>query len=587
MRTLYCFAALLAFSIHSSAQWSKDPALNLKLSDGAGDEVQAKLRTGGAGYSYISWYDSDPAGSPAFGYDVRLQRVDPAGNEQWAAGGVLIADRGFSSTQDYGLDAGPEGAGFLAFRDDRFVGTQITATKVDANGAQLWGATGVQLTNTGAFVASPKIAATSDGACVVAWTEGSSIRLQRLSPAGAPLWGAGITLPVPGGTTFSLSDLRASDAGRVIFSFISQTGGFFGPRHLVAAKLETTGAGLWGAGVPIYTAGSLQIGNFPSFETDGGGGAVFSWYSTGLQCFAQRVLANGSVAFPVNGSALSNAGLRERVSPHATYSPATQETFVFWTELAVAQSQRGLYGQKLDSLGNVQWGAEGIGFVPVSASTDVGFARTQVIDNTVAALWFESSGGFGTDNVRALHADTAGALLQPISSIATTASSMDDLAVDVGPFGDVHAAWHDNRAGDNDVYAQNVRLDGGVGPAAGSLTRTAGTNVDSYTAVVGPLGGQLQLEVDLSTTGYPFAFFSMYVAPSAVPFGSDVILVDLFAPGGNLLKLGLKLGPLVQLSPTIPNDPSLCGLALYSQVWHVDPVLPLRLSNAVDIFIGL
>ena len=36
----------------------------------------------------------------------------------------------------------------------------------------------------------------------------------------------------------------------------------------------------------------------------------------------------------------------------------------------------------------------------------------------------------------------------------------------------------------------------------------------------------------------------------------------------------------------IPNDPSLCGLALYSQVWHVDLTLPVRLSNAMDLYLG-
>ena len=43
---------------------------------------------------------------------------------------MLVADRGFSSTQDYGLDVDSAGNALLAFRDDRFVGTQITAAKV-------------------------------------------------------------------------------------------------------------------------------------------------------------------------------------------------------------------------------------------------------------------------------------------------------------------------------------------------------------------------------------------------------------------------------------------------------------------------
>ena len=79
----------------------------------------------------------------------------------------------------------------------------------------------------------------------------------------------------------------------------------------------------------------------------------------------------------------------------------------------------------------------------------------------------------------------------------------------------------------------------------------------------------------------------MYLAPAEVPFGTDFVLVDLFAAPGNLLKAGLKLGPIAQLSPTIPNDPSLCGVALFSQALHLDLTLPLRLTNSVDVYIGL
>ncbi|HIE69382.1 MAG TPA: hypothetical protein EYP98_04050, partial [Planctomycetes bacterium] len=132
------------------------------------------------GGCYVSWYDSDPSGSPAFGYDVRVQRLDAGGVEMWPHRGVLVADRGFSSTQDYDLDVDIAGNAILAFRDDRFTGTQITAALVDGNGNLLWGTNGVQLTNTTNFVVAPKICGTTDGFVVVAWGENSDARVQRL-----------------------------------------------------------------------------------------------------------------------------------------------------------------------------------------------------------------------------------------------------------------------------------------------------------------------------------------------------------------------------------------------------------------------
>jgi len=584
MKHILTVVALLSLPAIGSAQWSKDAALNTRISGGTGQEVQPKVRRGDDGFSFVSWFDSDETGSPQFGYDVRLQRVNPAGTEQWTAGGVLIADRGFSSTQDYGLAAGFSGDAFVTFRDDRFGGTEITATRVDSSGAQVWGANGVQLTSSAGFVAAPVITALPDGGCVVGWIENGTSRFQRLSSTGTSLWGAGVTIPVAAGETAAVNDLHRSNGSSVIYSYISQTGGFTGPRHLRADKLEPNGASAWG-GVNVYSAGSLQIANFPIFQTDGDGGAVFSWYNTSLQCFAQRVNGNGTLAFAANGVEVSTNGVRQRVSPHASYRASTGETFVFWTELAAAQSQRGLYGQKFNATGVRQWGNEGIEYVPVSASTDVGFARTALHAATTTVVWFENS-GFGTDVVRALNVDAAGALSQPITTIATTTSNKDDLEIAVGPFDDVYAAWHDDRASNPAVYVQNVRESGGVGPAAGALSHTAGTNAQSFTGTVGPLGGTLSLAVDLTTTGHGFAYFSMYVAPDFNPFGTDVILVDLFAPFGNLLNAPVKPGPTATLNRTIPNDPTLCGVVVYMQAWHVDVVLPLRLTNALDIYIG-
>ena len=64
-----------------------------------------------------------------------------AGNEQFAHNGILVADRSFSSVQDWAVDTDPvDDAALLVFRDDRLTGTQITAAKVATNGTQVWGA---------------------------------------------------------------------------------------------------------------------------------------------------------------------------------------------------------------------------------------------------------------------------------------------------------------------------------------------------------------------------------------------------------------------------------------------------------------
>src|SRR5690606_10888257 len=66
---------LLALPPAALAQWSSDPALNLPVAAGAGEQVQPKLAPTPDGGTWISWYDG------AAGYDVRIQKLDAAGNE--------------------------------------------------------------------------------------------------------------------------------------------------------------------------------------------------------------------------------------------------------------------------------------------------------------------------------------------------------------------------------------------------------------------------------------------------------------------------------------------------------------------------
>jgi hypothetical protein len=83
-------------------------------------------------------------------------------------------------TEDYGLDIDTTGNALLAFLDTREgANPEVTAAKISPGGKTLWGRHGVQLTKGSVHSnASPKIAGTSDGAVVVAWTSDSNTVLE-------------------------------------------------------------------------------------------------------------------------------------------------------------------------------------------------------------------------------------------------------------------------------------------------------------------------------------------------------------------------------------------------------------------------
>ena len=458
--------ACMAVAAPARGQWSPDPSMNLPIADkgNGNDQVQPKLRALPGGGWYVSWFDSDPTSPPPVGYDVRLQRLSAGGVELFPHLGVLVADLSNSSTQDYGLDADSSGNAVLAFLDTREgANQQVTAAKIGPAGRLIWGRRGVQLTGDSSFHAAPKIAGTTDGGAVVAWTSDSNVVLQKLDAQGNPLWGAGIVLS-EAGFNYSVSDLHAADNGSAILSWVRDQG-FGSNRQLRANKFSSTGALLWGAQhVAIFDQGSLQFGNFPYFVPDRKGGAVFAWYtsSPALQCFAQHVRADGSEAFRHNGSAVSTDMVNVRVSPSASYNASSDETFVFWTEEDSNQFKNGVSGQKFNSTGARTWGATGLTIVPLGADSQI-FVENVQIGSGALVFWVDQA-SFTSSTIQATRLDGSGKVLCAQFPVSTTPVSPFGLVAGIAPTRLSALAWADSRIGNNAIYIQNVNRDCSLGP---------------------------------------------------------------------------------------------------------------------------
>ncbi|RKY17954.1 MAG: hypothetical protein DRQ55_14575 [Planctomycetota bacterium] len=514
------------------AQWTDDAAANTPVSTAASDQGQPKLVPAEGGGVWASWFDG--IGS---GWDVRLQRLGIGGVAQLGAGGVLVADRSFSSTQDYGLAAGNDGSALLAYRDDDGSGVFIAASKVQADGTLAWGAGGVALTGTAAFVAAPGIAGTDDGRALVGWAQDSGVMLQRLDADG-DLVGGPIAF-APGVGSYSVADMHAV-GDDVIVSFVHQLGGFGSPRHLLAQKIGAAGNLAWGAGhVSVFDGGSLQFGNFPDFSSDGAGGAVFSWYDTAspqLQCFAQRVLSNGTEAWAHNGVAVSTDATHLRVAPWASHDAASAETIVTWVELNGAQSQAGVYAQKLDAAGARQWSDAGALLVPLG-SDGISAPLNMRLGAQSLVAWVQSS-GFGQDQLLGVLLDGSGAIVGGSVPLATTASSKSRLSMTLTGAGHAALAWSDKRSDDGDIYAQNVNADGSLGPRWQDLGGgTEGLDGVPLLTCMGPLNAGSPLGAELSHAqpgGLALLWVSFASAPinifggtlHTLPVGFELLIVN-------------------------------------------------------------
>jgi hypothetical protein len=451
------FVITLTFASAAWAQWSSDPSQNLPLADNnnGSDQVQPKIAPFANSGGYVSWFDADPSSPPPIGYSVFYQRLNSAGYEKFHHGGLEVAHLSNSSTEDYGLDVDAQGNALITFLDTREGSNQqVTAAKMSPSGKALWGKTGVQLTSDASFHAAPKIAATSDGGVVVAWTSDSNVVAQKLNAQGQAQWGAGVVF-TEAKFNYSLADLHAGDNGSVIISW-TRNQGFGSNSILVANKISSTGTLLWGSGnLHIFDNGSLQFGNFPYFVPDGSGGAVFAWYTNSpLQCFAQHVRADGSLAFPAGGSPVSTDLNNVRVDPSAAYRASTDEVFVFWTEEDSNQFTNGVSGQKFNSAGAAQWGPTGIVIVPLGNDSQI-FVTAAQVGSGALVFWVDQV-AFSNGTIQATKLSGAGTVTCPQFAVSSTPSNKGRLVAAQDLHGDTALAFEDDRIGNNGIYIQNV-----------------------------------------------------------------------------------------------------------------------------------
>ncbi len=436
------------------ADWPSDPAVNLPVAVKADEQVQPKVVPGPGGGWYVSWFDNDPTGNPAYGYDVFLQLLDASAAPMWGADGLRIADRGLGWTMDYALEADGAGNALIAFNDDRSGLPQITIEKVDPAGTILWSQT---VTRTKVDKGPPSIAILTDGTIGLAWTEGTEIWIKLLNQDGRGIW----TKKIVSGKTeyFLLCDIAASSDGGLFVSW--QREKLYQPMlQLWANKLSRGGKFQWGSpGIALYDAGELIPGNFPEIIADNVGGAFFPFQtSTPVgDVRAQWVTAGGAELYQHNGLPAMEYAPGQPISPAATFDPASGQAVLVFD---VSAGSDLMMAQRFDGAGRV-WPDAVILEQSVSPAV---FGMTVAVQDgrdTVAFWWDEEE--YLNDQFHAVRFDPAGTIEWGALKVASGVSSKRNPAAAVDATGAAVLAWSDQRNDSGDIYAEKVNRDGSLG----------------------------------------------------------------------------------------------------------------------------
>jgi hypothetical protein len=283
------------------------------------------------------------------GPELKMQRIDQHGEPMWSEDGITIR----STCSDPGVLADGSGGAIIVWTDNRAASGRydIYAQRISPEGEILWQEGGIP-------VCAPQHAQTalqivsdgSDGA-IVAWL-GGGVRVQRLSPSGEPLWQEeGIqlgTLPITASSS-SIAMIPDNDGGAIVVW------------NRQAQRVNSEGELEWAEPtklcIPMY-----------SITDDGSGGAIIAGDSPkeyGHSPRAQRINSDGEPMWGEGGMQLFTGPQAD--FPGFMYSVVSDSSggaiLVANTGKYVAYWDT-LYAQKIDSLGKVLWGDEGVQIWP-------------------------------------------------------------------------------------------------------------------------------------------------------------------------------------------------------------------------------
>jgi hypothetical protein len=419
------------------------------VSDLAGDQIEPKVASDGAGGAILAWVDNSNT-------EARAQRLDGSGAEQWAAGGEII-DGQDDVVDPYPIPDGSGGA-FVFWVDD-ITGT-IFGQRLNSSGAGQWPAGGVDVGGINA-VSDIVVVPDGTGGSIMAWNE-STIGIERLSAqrvdaAGAPQWGAdGVSLVSFPGISAELGDI-AADAGAATFVWQDRRDGPNEP-NLFAQHYTAAGVRSWSSnGEAVCDAAYEQ--SRPVIASDGETGTTIAWLDTrffDVDVFAQRLDSNGSNLLAFNGVAVySNPGVQGGAG---VFHTSDDGALLFWNEKR--NGQYDIRARKLDQDGNP------VG-TPVTVCGAVGHQYlTAMADDGaggVIVAWTDLR--TGSEDLYAQRLDPSGAVQWTANGalVCGAAGRQGPVRMASDGAGGAIFAWEDNRIITNpNVFAQRIN---GIGTA--------------------------------------------------------------------------------------------------------------------------
>jgi len=307
------------------------------------------MTSDGSGGAIITWTDYRyfyPNG-PILVY---AQKINSIGIIQWTPNGIQICTN--PSDQLFPKIAGDgNGGAIIVWEDDRNNGLYIQ--HIDASGITQWSPNGVQFTISHGGTA--KILGDGNGGAIVAWQASpgglyTDIYAQRIDSKGVLLWPAGGVAICSASLDQHALDMVTDGKGGAIITWVDDRNnyGVYDFSDIYAQRVNLDGLVQWtkdGVAISIATYGQSN----PALVTDGNGGAIITWLDSKNGLYAQKINAVGIVQWADNGVMISSNESGQSVP--AIVSDGRGNAIITWEDNRNGYNNTDVYAQKINNNG--------------------------------------------------------------------------------------------------------------------------------------------------------------------------------------------------------------------------------------------